>query len=88
MLVQLCYMNNHMCTGCRPNSTCKSLDPEYRHQALAGPLVQAKNRTRASAMGGEHSSKELFEQLINSYSEHLHELLTWLPPVHFLHERP
>ncbi len=25
-----------------------------------------------SAMGGEHSSKELFEQLINSYLEHLH----------------
>jgi hypothetical protein len=26
----------------------------------------------ASAGGGEHSSKELFEQRINSYSEHLH----------------
>ncbi len=23
-------------------------------------------------MGGEHSSKELFEQRINNYSEHLH----------------
>jgi hypothetical protein len=45
MLVQLCYMNNHMCTGCRPNSTCKSLDPEYRHQALAGPLVQMSGKT-------------------------------------------
>jgi hypothetical protein len=26
----------------------------------------------ASSMGGEHSSKELFEHCINSYLEHLH----------------
>ncbi len=35
---------------------------------------RAGNRTRASAVGGEHSSKDLFEleQRDNSYSEHLH----------------
>jgi hypothetical protein len=38
-------------------------------------------------VGGEHSSKELFEQLINNYSEHLHEVSTWLPPVRVLHEQ-
>ncbi len=30
------------------------------------------NRTRASAVGGEHSSKELFELRVNSYSDHLY----------------
>jgi hypothetical protein len=30
--------------------------------------VLAGNLTRASAVGGEHSSKELFKQLVNSYS--------------------
>jgi hypothetical protein len=27
-------------------------------------------------VGGEHSSKEPFEQLVNSYSGHLHKLAT------------
>ncbi len=42
------------------------------------PLTRASKTviSRASAVGGEHSSKELFEQLVNSYSEHLHELAT------------
>ncbi len=31
---------------------------------------------RAYVVGGEHSSKEVFEQLINRSSEHLHELTT------------
>jgi hypothetical protein len=31
----------------------------------------AGNQTRVSAVGGEHSSKELFEQRVNNYSEHL-----------------
>ncbi len=35
-------------------------------------LTSVGNRTRASALGGEHSSKELFEQYVNSHSEHLH----------------
>jgi hypothetical protein len=91
------------CTiGCRPNSTCKSFDPEYRHQALAlanqpvqcqarqitsgSPLwrdltkvisnlyyktqdchVPAGNRTCGGRQSGKHSSKELFEQLTNSF---------------------
>jgi hypothetical protein len=36
-------------------------------------IAPARNRTRAPAVGSEHSSKELFEQLINILSEHLHE---------------
>ncbi len=32
-------------------------------------------QTWASMVGGEHSRKELFEQLVNSYSEHLHMIL-------------
>ncbi len=35
-------------------------------------LTCPQNRTRASTVGGEHSRKEPFEQLVNSYSEHLH----------------
>jgi hypothetical protein len=35
-----------------------------------------RESTRASAVGGEHSSKELFEQPIISYWEHLHEFAT------------
>ncbi len=33
--------------------------------------VLAGNRTLASAEGGEHSSKDLFEQPVYNYSEHL-----------------
>jgi hypothetical protein len=40
----------------------------------------------ASRVGVEQSSKELFEHCINTYSEHLYEPATWLPPVHVLHE--
>ncbi len=36
--------------------------------------VSAANQTRASTVGGE-ARKELFEQLVNSYSEHLHIIL-------------
>jgi hypothetical protein len=35
--------------------------------------VSAGNRIRASTVGCEHSSKELLEHGVNSYSEHLHE---------------
>ncbi len=99
----------HMsCTSMyRLKSTCKLINPEYWHQALASPHIhcQACNtdhvrvttlerldqghlhpklevprlaclsrelKYRASEVGGKHSSKELFEQLVNSYSEHLH----------------
>ncbi len=42
--------------------------------------VSAGNRTWASIVGGEDSSKELFNQLINSYSENLH-MTDMAPPV-------
>jgi hypothetical protein len=38
--------------------------------------VSDRNRTWVACVAGEQTSKELFEQLINSYSEHLHELAT------------
>ncbi len=43
-----------------------------------------RNQTRASTVGGKHSSKELFKQCINSYSEHIHMSLQHgsPPPVH------
>jgi hypothetical protein len=37
-------------------------------------MSRAGNLTRASTVGGEHSRKELFEQLVDSFSEHLHIL--------------
>ncbi len=49
------YMNAHAALGCRLNSTCKSFNPEYWHQALARPhiLCQAKqitNHVRVTTM--------------------------------------
>jgi hypothetical protein len=35
-------------------------------------MPRPRIKARASVVGGKHSSKELFEQPINSYSEHLH----------------
>jgi hypothetical protein len=35
-------------------------------------LGRIYSRTRASAVGGEHSRRDPFEQRVNSYSEHLH----------------
>jgi hypothetical protein len=46
--------------------------------------VPTGNRIRASAVGGEDSSKKLFEQPVNSYSEHLHKLATVIY-LRFLH---
>ncbi len=47
-------------------------DPIYDQGHFHSKLeVPAENRTRASTVGGKHSRKELFEQLVNSYSEHL-----------------
>ncbi len=40
--------------------------------------VLTENRTRAFVVGGDHSSKELLEQLFNNYAEHIHELTIWL----------
>jgi hypothetical protein len=39
---------------------------------LEVPRVQDGNRILSSAVGGELSRKEPFEQLINIHSEHLH----------------
>jgi hypothetical protein len=51
----------------------KRLDQDHLHYKLEVPrLTSVWNRTRAFAVGGKHSSKELFEQRVNSYSEHLH----------------
>jgi hypothetical protein len=49
---------------------------ERRDQGHLHPLLKQLETimSRASAVGGEHSSKELFEQSVNSFSEHLHEL--------------
>jgi hypothetical protein len=44
-------------------TTMKKLDKCQLHPKLEVP---------ASTVGGEHSRKEPFEQLVNSYSEHLH----------------
>jgi hypothetical protein len=41
----------------------KRLDQEHLHPKLEVLHVSAGNRTRASAVGGEHSRKEPFEQL-------------------------
>jgi hypothetical protein len=64
------------------------LDQGHLYPLLEVPILICPNGngTQASVVGGEHSSKELFKQLINSYSEHLHEPATWLPPVHVLHD--
>ncbi len=55
---------------------CKKngLDQGHLHHELEFPRLtfSAGNRTRASAVGGEHSKKEAFELHVNSYSEHLH----------------
>ncbi len=58
---------------------------ERLEQGHLHPLPeQPENQTRASKVGSEHSSKELFEQLVNG------GISTWArymtPPVHMLHE--
>jgi hypothetical protein len=46
------------------------LDQGHLHPKLEVPRL--KCLCRVSAVGSKHSSKELFEQCINSFSEHLH----------------
>jgi len=53
------------------------IDPGHFYLLLEQPetnmsIVKAGNRTRAACVTGEHSYKELFEQLITTYSEILH----------------
>ncbi len=51
----------------------KRLDQGHLHPKLeVQGHVPVGNPTLASAVGGEHSGKEPFEQLVNNYSEHLH----------------
>jgi hypothetical protein len=45
------------------------LPPKLEIPGLTCPVW---NRTRASTMGGEHSRREPFQQLVSSYSEHFH----------------
>ncbi len=59
----------------------KRLDRGHLHPLLEQPETDM-SRPRlnlTSAVGGEYSSKELFEQCINSYK---YEPATWLLPVH------
>ncbi len=71
--------------GCGPNSTRKSFNPEYWRQTLASSCIhcQARRITLGSplwrdltkglrSVGGERSSKDLFKQPVNKYSEFLH----------------
>jgi hypothetical protein len=51
------------------------LDQGHLHLKLEVPRLTClarESKTWASMVGGEHSSKELFEQCIICYSEHLH----------------
>jgi hypothetical protein len=54
---------------------------------LYGTPETDMSRQGIEPVGVEHSSKELFEQLSNNYSNHLHEVSTWLPPVRVLHKQ-
>ncbi len=55
------YMNTH------------ELHQGHLHPKLVVPRLTCDlGWNRSSAVGGEHSSKELFKQRANSYSEHLH----------------
>ncbi len=51
--------------GCMNDQFMKRLDQGHHH-------VSAGNRTLASVVASEHSSKELSEQRVNSYTEQLY----------------
>ncbi len=59
----------------RNTAIMERLDQGHLYPFLE-PETDMSHMTRVSTVGGDHSSKELFEQLFNSYSEHLHELAT------------
>ncbi len=48
------------------------LDQGHLHPKLEVQRLTCLGRESNPGLRGEHSSKELFEQRINSYSEHLH----------------
>ncbi len=57
----------------------KKLEQDHLHPLLEHPRLTCLGRESNTGLQGgkrqnEHSSKELFEQHVNSYSEHLHEL--------------
>jgi len=64
-----------MCTThfLQNNSTMERLEQGHLH-----PLIKWTSRESNPGIGGgrNNSSKELFEQPINSYSKHLHEPAT------------
>jgi hypothetical protein len=55
-------------------TTMKSLNQGHLHPKLEVPRLTCPSRdgTQASAVGGIHSRKDPFKQLVDSYSEHLH----------------
>jgi len=50
----------------------KRLDQGHLHPKLEDPRLTCLGRETNPAARGGHSSKELFDQRINSYSEHLY----------------
>jgi hypothetical protein len=71
----LVFMINDVSYFCQQNiHFMKRLEPGHLRPKLQvpEPTCPGRERTQASAVGGEHSKKEPFEQLVNSYSEHLH----------------
>jgi len=52
------------------------LDQGHFHALLEQPRLTCSGRENRTRVGGEHSSKELFELIVNNYPEHLHELAT------------
>ena len=50
-------------------TTMERLDQGHLHPKLEVPRLTSLGRELN--LGGEHSSKELFKQRVNSYSEHL-----------------
>ncbi len=78
------------CSVHRKISLWREALPGHLHPKLEKSRLTCLGRESNSDLGGEHSSKELFEPRINSYSEHLHiSPLTFhtrpiLPPLHQL----
>ncbi len=58
----------------RKNLFIERLDQGRLHPLLGDPRYVPGNRTQASMVGGEHSSKELFEQLVFGPSTWAHDM--------------
>ncbi len=70
------------CSLHRKISLSRETLPSHLHPKLEKSILTCFGRESNPDLGGEHSSKELFEPRINSYSEHLH-----ISPLSF-HTRP